>query len=377
MAVAAESADAATSQSALPLSYNNTWYPVAYSEQLQADEVFATRLWNEPVVLYRDAKGEPVCVRDVCPHRSAPLSMGDVSDGVLRCFYHGWGFSEGGQCVDVPTIPSSGGKQPNWERFRCTSYSVVEHDGLVWVWRGNMLAADISKLPKHADSDDVVFETTLDYGLDWAHVVEKNLFAPYQPWLVEGTSPPFGLSLDDVAANRQGASTHNIQTSHLAAPTAVRHTGSGGTEEAYVVPVAPGRSRVLLRQRLKKGPLLTTLARTLGASSIITALLRRWNYQVGHSDTTGRPPIVDEHGMPQPSEQFLFRDAVAQFWDWHSQVDRTHGQPYFLRWNGDATPSALGRQQTDADGVGTYGLKKSYVQDNPIPEFAPLGASRR
>ena len=53
-------------------------FAVAYSEQLQADRIFATRLWGEPLVLYRDAQGEPVCVRDVCPHRSAPLSMGDV-----------------------------------------------------------------------------------------------------------------------------------------------------------------------------------------------------------------------------------------------------------------------------------------------------------
>ena len=37
---------------------------------------------------------QAVCVRDSCPHRSAPLSMGDMKDGTLRCFYHGWGFGE-------------------------------------------------------------------------------------------------------------------------------------------------------------------------------------------------------------------------------------------------------------------------------------------
>merc|ERR1712032_1648910 len=83
--------------------FNNTWYAIAYSEQLGVDEVFSTRLWGEPLVLYRDSANEVVRVRDSCPHRSAPLSMGEVQDGVLRCFYHGWGFGSEGKCVSVPT----------------------------------------------------------------------------------------------------------------------------------------------------------------------------------------------------------------------------------------------------------------------------------
>ena len=33
-------------------------YAVAFSEQLGVDDVFSTRLWGEPVVLYRDARKE-------------------------------------------------------------------------------------------------------------------------------------------------------------------------------------------------------------------------------------------------------------------------------------------------------------------------------
>jgi len=35
---------------------------------------FATRLWNEPLVIFRDETGELNCMSDVCPHGSAPLS---------------------------------------------------------------------------------------------------------------------------------------------------------------------------------------------------------------------------------------------------------------------------------------------------------------
>ena len=64
---------------------------------------YATRLWNEPLVVYRDSDGELVCVTDVCPHRSAPLSMGTVENGELKCFYHGWSFGKEGECTDIPT----------------------------------------------------------------------------------------------------------------------------------------------------------------------------------------------------------------------------------------------------------------------------------
>ena len=53
-------------------------YAAAFSEQLGTDEVFSTRLWGEPLVIYRASGNEVVCVRDACPHRSAPLSMGEV-----------------------------------------------------------------------------------------------------------------------------------------------------------------------------------------------------------------------------------------------------------------------------------------------------------
>eukprot|EP00957_Ditylum_brightwellii_P166278 12658868-Ditylum_brightwellii.AAC.1 len=73
-------------------SFDNTWYAVAYPWQIDGyetpldatlnrkrddeDKPFATRLWGEPLVIYRDGEGELVALADVCPHRSAPLSMG-------------------------------------------------------------------------------------------------------------------------------------------------------------------------------------------------------------------------------------------------------------------------------------------------------------
>ncbi len=67
-------------------SFNNHWYAVAYPWQIKGGEVYATSLWGEPLVLYRDTKGNMVCAKDACPHRSAPLSMSKMNEnGQLEC----------------------------------------------------------------------------------------------------------------------------------------------------------------------------------------------------------------------------------------------------------------------------------------------------
>ena len=176
-------------------SFDYRWYAVGFSEHLREDEVFPMRLWGEPMVLYRQPDGQAVCVRDVCPHRAAPLSMGDLEGGVLRCFYHGWAFGEGGKCVDVPTFnATTTGRKPSFPKSHCAvTHAVTEHEGLVWVWRGSPLTADASKLPTAAaaaDGETLTVDTTLDYDVSWTELVENSLHAPHAFWLADGSAPP-------------------------------------------------------------------------------------------------------------------------------------------------------------------------------------------
>jgi len=299
---------------------NDTWYALAYSEQLQPDELFATRLWGEPLVLYRDRQGEAVCVRDACPHRSAPLSMGDVQDGQLRCFYHGWAFGAEGACTNVPTV-GVGRKAPSGSD--CSSRAVVERDGVLWVWSGQVLTADATKLPRQPASENTVcVDTTLDYGCEWTLVMEKHLESPHLSSLSE--------------PGRDGEA-------RLEAPNVVHHSQRGFAEELHVVPIAPQRTRVMLRQRFPQGAVLAALMQLPGAKSVFTLLVRSRNYQVAREDYSAM------HG----------RDA-------HAAV----GQQYFGRWDGSER-SEYGPQIDDAD-EGTYGLKRSYVQNNPAVVYAPL-----
>jgi phenylpropionate dioxygenase-like ring-hydroxylating dioxygenase large terminal subunit len=82
------------------------WFPVASCEQLAHDKPLAARLLGEDLVLWRNA-GHVMAWQDLCLHRGARLSMGqiDPGEGALACPYHGWRYGVSGACVYIPAHP--------------------------------------------------------------------------------------------------------------------------------------------------------------------------------------------------------------------------------------------------------------------------------
>lgn len=103
------------------------WHPLSRDEDL-GEAPLATALLGQSLVLWRDAAGQPVLMRDQCPHRGARLSLGRVADGQIECPYHGWRFEAGGACASIPAVP---GFQPPASHRACTHRVVVRH-GLLW-----------------------------------------------------------------------------------------------------------------------------------------------------------------------------------------------------------------------------------------------------
>lgn len=64
------------------------WYAVATSDEV-ADRPIAVQLLGRRWVLVRLA-GTLTAMEDRCPHRLAPLSIGNVCGARLQCRYHGW-----------------------------------------------------------------------------------------------------------------------------------------------------------------------------------------------------------------------------------------------------------------------------------------------
>ncbi|NWK96469.1 hypothetical protein DM806_12515 [Sphingobium lactosutens] len=118
----------------------NHWYAAAWATEI-GEQPFARQILGEPVVLFRQPDGTIGALEDRCPHRLAPLSLGECADGGLRCGYHGMVFNGRGDCIGIPgqdIIPPTA---------RARAYPVAQRYGLVWLWTGEG-AADENALPR-------------------------------------------------------------------------------------------------------------------------------------------------------------------------------------------------------------------------------------
>lgn len=103
------------------------WHPLSRDEDLQETPMPLTLL-GESLVLWRAASGQPVLMKDQCPHRGARLSMGRVQGDHIECPYHGWRFDARGACVRIPAVP---GFTPPASHAACV-HRVVQRHGLLW-----------------------------------------------------------------------------------------------------------------------------------------------------------------------------------------------------------------------------------------------------
>ena len=116
------------------------WYFAALSADLKPGKLARHELLGEPVLLGRSAKGQLFALRDICPHRAAPLSAGrfhqEASGATtVECPYHGWRFGADGACAAIPSLVDD---QPmDVARIRVRRYPVAESQGLVFVWVGS------------------------------------------------------------------------------------------------------------------------------------------------------------------------------------------------------------------------------------------------
>ncbi len=126
----------------------NTWYVVMPSNELPEGKILHRTILNEPLAFYRKEDGGIAAIRDVCPHRFVPLSMGKLLPGDrVQCIYHGLEFGGDGKCVHNPH-----GSQKISNGLHLPSYTVVEKHKLLWIWMGGR-EPDLSKIPDYSCLD--------------------------------------------------------------------------------------------------------------------------------------------------------------------------------------------------------------------------------
>jgi phenylpropionate dioxygenase-like ring-hydroxylating dioxygenase large terminal subunit len=151
------------------------WYPVLRSNQIRGRRLATSTRLEVPLVLGRDATGKPFALRDVCPHRAFPLSLGRYDGHTVECAYHGWRFdAHTGQCRIVPSITQDSKLQ--CDRIYAGSFPCEERDGYVWVFFGNAEARlqagrvpPAPELPKYSGRYRIAhLSATLNCGMDTA-----------------------------------------------------------------------------------------------------------------------------------------------------------------------------------------------------------------
>lgn len=163
------------------------WHPVATSAEL-ADApagVMAVRLLGQDLAVADLGAGRLSAHVDRCPHRSTRLSVGFVEDGHLRCAYHGWRFSDEGQCVEIPSLDPS---VPIPSAACVTTFRAEERGGLIWVLLDDRLDPPIPAMPGF---DDPSMRTLIPDPYTWPtsapRRVENFVDLAHFAWVHDGS----------------------------------------------------------------------------------------------------------------------------------------------------------------------------------------------
>ena len=153
--------------------WERCWYPLSFLEDLPRDKPSRVSIYDTGLVLFFDGAGQLNCLRDLCPHRLARLSDGQIVEGRLECLYHGWQFDGAGDCQLIPQM-IEGKDYPI--RSCVQRYPLEIVDGIVWVWAGDAAEADktlipVSHAPQSPEIKAVTFQMDLPY--DQSYLVEN------------------------------------------------------------------------------------------------------------------------------------------------------------------------------------------------------------
>jgi phenylpropionate dioxygenase-like ring-hydroxylating dioxygenase large terminal subunit len=168
-------ADSLNSSIATPFNWRNCWYPISFIQDLPSKYPYKFTIYDQDFVLFKNQEGILICLKDVCPHRGAKLSDGQIIDGKIECLYHGWQFGTDGKCLHIPQLPEKA-KIP--ENSRVKSYPVQQHQGMIWVWLGD--ADKVKKNPvPHLEilenTDIFCVDTVLNLPYDYSYLIENFL----------------------------------------------------------------------------------------------------------------------------------------------------------------------------------------------------------
>lgn len=163
-------------------SLRRCWHPVGYVAQF-GDSPTRVRLLGEELVVWRDSRGAPHALRDLCIHRGTALSLGRVVGDELMCPYHGWRYGADGACTAIPQLADPT-KVPS--KARVEAFSCRERYGQLWVAMDEP-RWDLPEIPELESGDWTVVQTgPFTWSSDSSRQLENFTDFGHFPWVHPG-----------------------------------------------------------------------------------------------------------------------------------------------------------------------------------------------
>jgi vanillate O-demethylase monooxygenase subunit len=205
------------------------WFPIAYSDELDAGKPLARTLLDEPLIAYRTTGRQVVVAHDLCIHRGVPLRHGWQEGDELVCAYHGFRYGADGRCTAIPAQPDL----PVPKKLCLSTVASIERHGLVWVCLDPATPDAPPAIPDWPELSDPAYRMMHDPPPEWdatpGRVLENFIDVGHFAWIHTGT---FGNRDQPVVApyevERTAAGFH-VAYPYLAANPDATATGFSGS----------------------------------------------------------------------------------------------------------------------------------------------------
>jgi len=159
----------------------NFWYAILPSNELKKKPLGLTRL-GEKLVLWRSEDNAINCISDICAHRGAALSHGQIIHDHIECPFHGIRYDGSGMAT---LIPANGKSAKIPEYFKTIAYPAQEKHGFIWIFWGDKKdnIPELRFYDNLIDDDFHYVTVTSHWNVHYSRCIENQLDEVHVPFV--------------------------------------------------------------------------------------------------------------------------------------------------------------------------------------------------